>query len=182
MIWFTSDLHLGHKNILKYCQARGNMFKDIYDMDTTFINTINRYVHENDSLWILGDFAREPGPYLKRIKCKSISLMLGNHDKFAVCKQLLYAHNLQGVYSDPRTVSYSNLTFFLSHYAHVVWPGKPQGVIHLYGHSHGKLEERLNEFEPNRQSLGIGIDEALYYFDEFRPISLNDIFGHFTSS
>jgi len=35
--WFTADLHLNHKNIIKYCNRP---FTDIYQMDNVLINNL----------------------------------------------------------------------------------------------------------------------------------------------
>ena len=52
MILFTSDLHLGHKNILKLCNRP---FSSIEEMDATLIENWNKKVHKNDQVYILGD-------------------------------------------------------------------------------------------------------------------------------
>lgn len=54
MIWFTSDLHLFHDNIVKYYNRQ---FRNINQMHNTFIKNFNELISENDYLWILGDVA-----------------------------------------------------------------------------------------------------------------------------
>jgi calcineurin-like phosphoesterase family protein len=61
----------------------------------------------------------------------------------------------------------------LSHYPHASWRGKNHGSIHLYGHSHGSMEEKLNQHWPNRRAMDVGIDIA------WRPFSLDEIIGRF---
>ena len=80
--FFTADTHLGHTNIIKYCNRP---FKSTSEMDATIINNINEVVKSDDILYHLGDFSLgNPGyiiNYLERINCKKIRLILGNHDK-----------------------------------------------------------------------------------------------------
>ena len=53
-IFFTSDTHFGHKNILNFCERP---FKDTDEMDETIITNWNNKVGKNDIVFHLGDFA-----------------------------------------------------------------------------------------------------------------------------
>ena len=44
-IWVTSDLHFGHKNIIKY---ENRPFKDIEEMDKAIIELWNKTVKKDD--------------------------------------------------------------------------------------------------------------------------------------
>ena len=178
MIWFTADLHLGHKNILKHCPKRGD-FVLIHNMNASFISIINFYVDKNDELWILGDFAwGDPSKYLNLIRCRHVNLVLGNHDKISVYKRLISsANNLMGVHQ-VHTLSVNKQKFFLSHYAHFSWPTKSHGTIHLYGHSHGTMEDRLDTFDPSRRSMDVGVDAARDCLGMYRPFSIEEITGY----
>ena len=83
MIYFTSDLHLGHENSIEFSKRP---FGDITEMNKQLIDNINDDVKTNDELWILGDFAykvsREEVRKLRdQIKCRNVHLIRGNHDK-----------------------------------------------------------------------------------------------------
>jgi calcineurin-like phosphoesterase family protein len=52
--FFIADTHLGHKNIIKYCNRP---FRLVAHMDDTIIDNINEVVKSNDILYHLGDFA-----------------------------------------------------------------------------------------------------------------------------
>ena len=41
MLWFTSDLHLGHANIIKYANRP---YKDVPEMNEALINNFNALV------------------------------------------------------------------------------------------------------------------------------------------
>lgn len=83
MDFFTSDLHLGHANIIKYCKRP---FSDVDSMNKTILENINDTVKTNDKLWILGDVAlgdREKSlNLLNNLETRNIVVIAGNHDLF----------------------------------------------------------------------------------------------------
>ena len=79
MVYFTSDQHLGHSNIIRLC---GRPFDSLEEMDETLIKRWNDKVRNDDRVYILGDLffrASDPEGVLKRLKGKK-TLILGNHD------------------------------------------------------------------------------------------------------
>ena len=83
MIYFTSDLHLGHANSIEFTNRP---FNDVDEMNEVLIRNINDVVDVTDELWILGDFAYKVGHEKVRelrnsIRCKRVHLVNGNHDK-----------------------------------------------------------------------------------------------------
>ena len=52
MVFFTSDLHLGHRNIIQLCNRP---FSSIDEMDQRFIEKWNEKVTDADTVYILGD-------------------------------------------------------------------------------------------------------------------------------
>lgn len=81
MNYFTSDLHLGHRNIIRLCNRP---FATIEEMDETLIRNWNAKVTNGDTVYILGDLLfRNEKPaeeYLKQLKGKK-HLIIGNHDR-----------------------------------------------------------------------------------------------------
>ena len=69
--WFTSDFHLGHRNIIRYCNRP---FHSTDEMDAAILDNLNNCVHQNDILYFLGDFCMGgPSPaarYRDRIVCR----------------------------------------------------------------------------------------------------------------
>ena len=81
MIFFTSDLHLGHENCIRLCNRP---FSSIEEMDETLIENWNRKITGKDTVYILGDLIyrsqKPPEEYLRRLRGKK-HLILGNHDR-----------------------------------------------------------------------------------------------------
>ena len=80
--WYTSDLHFGHHNIIRYS---GRPFVDVEEMNESLIARWNAVVGDGDEVWVLGDVAlggwRETLPAtVPRLAGRKI-LVPGNHDR-----------------------------------------------------------------------------------------------------
>ena len=79
-VFFTSDTHFNHTNIIQYCQRP---FKSTDEMNEAMIDNWNSVVGEDDTMFHLGDFclggAEEWNKILNRLNGR-IYLILGNHD------------------------------------------------------------------------------------------------------
>lgn len=87
MNWFTSDLHLGHANVIKYSNRP---YESIELMDHDLIQRWNNRVKEADTVYFLGDFCfkkctqapeGKPFDYYRKQLNGSIVFIQGNHDK-----------------------------------------------------------------------------------------------------
>lgn len=153
MIWFTSDEHFNHANIMKYCNRP---FKDVHEMNETIIANANAVVKDDDWVFHLGDFTfQDPMQFLKLLKGKHY-LIKGNHDR-------KNAHGFQWVADTHMLNVNQEIRIFMSHYAHRIWPNSHHGSIHLYGHSHGQLP-------PYGKSFDCGVDG-----NDYKPYSLYDV-------
>lgn len=54
MIYFTSNLHLGHRGIIS---MQNRPFENIQEMNQILIQNYNAVVHKNDTVYILGDIS-----------------------------------------------------------------------------------------------------------------------------
>jgi metallophosphoesterase len=84
MTYFTSDLHFGHANIMKF-HPNFRKFQNINDMDNTLIRLWNSRVNPCDEVYNLGDVSfhkdfEQTLKILKRLNGKHV-LILGNHDQ-----------------------------------------------------------------------------------------------------
>ena len=181
MKYFIADTHFGHANILDKMLSRcypgtETLFRSIEDHDDCILSAINDVVGERDDLFILGDFARQPGKYRARINCKHIYLIRGNHDP--VQKSL----NVFGQIPYLRIVKVrgehgGSLKVVLCHTPMAYWEGSHRGWGHLYGHCHGQRERTLDQaFGTHRRSADIGVD----CLRNFAPASEYQIYRFFT--
>lgn len=183
MLYFTSDLHLGHENAISFTNRP---FSGVEDMNQSLIRNMNAVVSENDELWILGDFSykirkEEVRELRKQIQCKHVHLVYGNHDK-----DYSQDHIFQSVqyYKELKT-EYGRLVLF--HYPILEWSAAHYGSIHLHGHIHStgeynrenllkKYKDRFPEGHlPKRENMGLRIYDVGVDANDYRPVSLKQL-------
>ena len=183
MLYFTSDLHLGHANAIRHSNRP---FADVEEMNRVLIENINNAVAEpEDELWILGDFSvdlnkEEVRALRKRIACRHVHLIKGNHDK-----DYAGEHIFQSVQPYKRLkTAYGPVILF--HYPILEWEAAQWGTIHLHGHIHSmgdynkdnlnrKLADRvishhIPKGDFNLRLYDVGVDAT-----GFRPVSIDQI-------
>ena len=171
-IWFTSDTHYSHSNIAGKSVSRWQRgyrdFNSVWEMNQTLVDSINKYVKEDDVLYHLGDWSFGGVDNIKIFRdsliCQNIHLIRGNHDDNIEGSQIDLFSSVQ----DVLTLKLGKMTIFLSHYSHRVWQGSHKSTIHLYGHSHGSIPGI-------GKSMDVGVDVAYKMFGEYRPFSIDDI-------
>lgn len=149
-VYFTSDTHYGHRNIIQYSRRP---FSDIKEMEEAMIERWNAVVQKGDTVYHLGDFAF----YQDRQSIESIlsrlhgskHLILGNHDE--KCPQVGNSHWASvGHY---KRIKVGEQRIILLHYAMKVWHGSHKGAWQLHGHSHGSLPR-----DYTIKQLDVGVD------------------------
>lgn len=176
MIWFTSDLHFGHANIIKYCDRP---FSDVGRMDAALISAINARVLYGDTLYVLGDFAKGKSlesvcAYRDRIVCRDVRLVRGNHDKRFADAESPFQEELDYV-----ELTHRAKRICCMHYPMLSWHGMERGSIMLHGHIHaGKaynLGNRSNgvlRFDAGVDANGyapVSADEVVRFFEGVEP-------------
>lgn len=79
MIWFTSDTHFYHFNVIGYCDRP---FRTVEEMNEIMAKKWNEVVAPEDTVYFLGDFSLAIRPvelYTNRLNGRKIMIM-GNHD------------------------------------------------------------------------------------------------------
>jgi calcineurin-like phosphoesterase family protein len=163
-LWFTSDCHFGHFNILKL--GKGRPFADIDEMGEALIERHNALVKPGDLVYNLGDFAlkiaQRDAINIRRRLNGNIYFISGNHDTIAKSMpgSWVWVRPLDRIH--PKIDGIPPIT--LCHYAMRTWHGSHKGTWHLYGHSHGMLPEN------HQLSFDVGVDCW-----DFAPISIEQV-------
>ena len=166
MIYYTSDLHLGHENVIRHCNRP---FADADKMDNVLIDNWNRVVNRNDTVYIVGDFifrARRPAEeYLSVLKGKK-HLIIGNHDKFWMKK--IDLNKWFDTVSPMKYITDRGRPVTLCHYPMLTWPGISRGGYMVYGHIHNNTGADYWPFiVANDHMLNAGVE-----INAFAPVSL----------
>ena len=138
MIYFTSDLHLGHKNIIKLCHRP---FASLEEMDETLVSNWNQVVTNGDTVYIIGDLMfrtqNHPLDVLIRVRGKK-NLILGNHDRG-------WLNKIEAADFFKSVESYSEISdgkrkLALCHYPMMSWGGTGKGSYLIHGHIHNNRD------------------------------------------
>jgi len=169
--WFTADNHLGHRNILDYCDRP---FDNIKEHDQAQLDGINSLVQPHDWLVIGGDFTMVEDPartqrYRDLIRCRNVILVTGDHGTkkgalpegcFQKVEDLL---RLSLRYKG--TMDRGRQLIVVCHYPMLRWPLSHYGSWNLHGHCHGNLPE-----DPEALRCDVGVDCWGY-----KPVSIDTI-------
>jgi calcineurin-like phosphoesterase family protein len=183
-VWFTADLHLGHANIIKYCQRpfltpqelalarqdpRGKWRvsqETVRRHDEGLLEAINSRVGPDDILWILGDFCwgqlHEATAYRNAIRCRNLHFVWGNHDHRSI-------RPLFGEVLEQGMIRVEGQEIWLNHYPMRSWNKSFHGSWHFYGHVHGRLSAE-DEAHPATLTKDVGVDACGY-----RPWSFEEL-------
>ncbi|MCP4648771.1 MAG: hypothetical protein GY853_01645 [PVC group bacterium] len=172
--WFTSDLHLGHENIIEYCKRP---FKDGEHMDKTLIRNWNERVKDDDTVFHLGDFCFKGGwegggnkaRYWENQLNGKVIHVSGNHDKNNSTKSIL----TQAIFE------FGNKKIIARHVPFENTNEIPSEIDYaLVGHVHEKWKQKwlYDEFNYrlNIPMINVGVDVW-----DFRPIKLIEIIKYY---
>lgn len=176
-IWFTSDTHFGHKNILTFCERP---FNSVEEMDNVIIEKWNSKVGKDDIVFHLGDFAFASNKRWQDLIYKlngKIYLILGNHD--ITRWPGTYTMQLFDRVENQMMLKIDNkYKVYLNHFPFLCYDGtyrNPEDcTIQLHGHVHeriggiGKDDQRLQYRFPYQYD--VGVDNNNFY-----PISWEEI-------
>lgn len=167
-IWFTSDTHYGHVNIIKYSNRP---FRDVETMNNMLVANWNSKVAPSDIVYHLGDVAfmheDATSELLNRLN-GNIVLIYGNHDsRIRSNRQLKNRFNACYDYheieiEDPTSkggFKRGNLhrLVVLCHYPMITWKNASHGSLMLHGHCHGNLK-----YPYRARIMDVGVDPQNY--------------------
>lgn len=174
MIYFTSDLHFHHKNVIRYCNRP---FKDVDDMNSQLCTNWNNVVNKADTVYIIGDvFFCDVDKAVNIISNLNgyKKLILGNHDKIIKNQKVLhkYFDILPPLHETKFKISDQLYSITMCHYPMYSWNCSHYGSFMLHGHIHSKTP--IN-FE-GRRIYDVGVDA-----NNYAPVSLDSIISTLSS-
>lgn len=173
-MFFTSDLHIGHKNIIRYCDRP---FDSVEEMNEKIIENWNSVVRKNDMIFVLGDFAitgsQNAQEAFNRLHGRKI-LIRGNHDHKP---SKMWRMGWEQVY-DIHAMTINEELVTMSHYPHFEdneWlrehpsagfqhPHNNGGFL-LNGHIHSSPENKIRG-----KQFDVGVDA-----NNFTPVPIEEI-------
>ena len=162
-VFFTSDTHWGHVNILEFCNRP---YKNVEEMNYRLIDNWNKKVPADGLVFHLGDFAWGGYPFWKNIRDQlngKIILIKGNHDEknlTATGAQELFEHVAYQM-----KIRVEGRAIYLNHNPFLCYGGTyrdPKGLVYqAFGHVHsgpgakGLDVERLGVLFPTQYDVGV---------------------------
>lgn len=186
-IWFISDVHFGHKAILKYQPKRlEKMSINPTDSDSDkhhtkyLIEQWNNTIAKNDVVYICGDLSFYNREATRRILEKlhgKKHLILGNHDSSSKGLENYFesVSQIKSVVFKKHEYEFldEDLYLELCHFPILTWNQRQKGVVMVHGHTHGRIDD-INELSKELR-VDVGYDGSLANM-EF--ISLEDLYIH----
>lgn len=169
-VFFTSDLHLNHKNIIKYCNRP---FSSVEEMNEAIINNWNKVVPEDGITFVLGDCVfggRERWKeFFTRLNGSKV-LIRGNHDGNFSDRSIFineFDQKLIKVSGDPEI---PEQFIFMCHYPMLTWPQRERGAINLFGHTHSINNQFRGSEKLSPGQYDVGVDN-----NNFTPVSFQQL-------
>jgi len=174
-IFFTSDTHFQHENIIKYCKRP---FKDIEENDAELIRRWNEKVPEDGIVFHLGDVGfghpQIINDIFKQLHGK-IYLVIGNHDWRRVTTQ--HAWRFEDM-TQQINMKIGKRHIILNHYPMLAFSGAWRGVdatYQLFGHVHTSpyTDEGLDQARMKMlftSQYDVGVDN-----NDFTPVSWKEV-------
>ena len=154
-VWFTSDLHFGHKNIQKFRLE----VESEEDNRQRIVSDWNRKVTKRDIVYVLGDaaFTSEALECFSNMSGTKI-LIRGNHDNLDTQAYLRYFQHVYGLHKYKE--------FWLSHPP--IHPNELRNKVNLHGHVHYASVEDSRYFNMSVENLWKMNYDSLVSLDEVR--------------
>lgn len=174
-IYFTSDLHLRHKNILNF---ENRPYNTVEEMNEDLINKWNKTVKKNDLVYHLGDFCF--GGYdrwveiIERLNGK-IHMIKGNHDSLDTLKKLKKNGYIEEYYPVGHYMKINKQVMHLTHYPLEL--GNRPRLWSLSGHIHSTPSRMLNQ-------INLGCDSPINLIQDKpfgTPVSLEELTSYLAS-
>lgn len=167
-IWFFSDHHFSHTNILKFKDKEGNLIRPMFDsvdhMDEYMIHEWNSHIKPGDHVWHLGDITFNKEKFTNKILNKlhgKLRIVVGNHDDILFLSKL---GRIQKLVESRRFDEYGFIATHRCVHQENLWNHRKQhGMVNVHGHIHH-----------NPSPVGPYINVSVEATD-YKPIHIDDI-------
>ena len=172
MEFFTSDLHLGHHNVIRLCNRP---FANLEEMDQVLIHNWNQRVKKNDTVYIIGDIVfdqRKVAFYLEQLSGKKV-LIAGNHDTTWTKKAEIQPFFEAVVpYLEVRLNAHP---ITMCHYPMLEWRASREKShrkigYHIHGHIHNRVTDSYLPLYRQFNALNAGVD-----INGFAPVTFEEL-------
>jgi calcineurin-like phosphoesterase family protein len=191
--YFTSDLHINHRSILKYTSRssvlgfpqqgedeeveESVLLHRIAVHNDWVLKTINANVGPSDHLYFLGDlfFGDQwlAAYWIDQLRTKHRIFVSGNHDD-----KLIGFYETSGlfeaVFRHRTEVKINGHLLVLDHHPIAEWNRGHKGSLHLHGHCHGNFDYVSANLQ-DKKILDVGWDNSVKVLGEYRPFSLAEV-------
>ena len=174
-MFFTSDTHFCHENIIKYCRRP---FKDIEENDEELIKRWNDKVPKDGIVFHLGDVAfgntNRVDEILKRLNGK-IYLVIGNHDWRRIVNNHKWRFELM---TQQINMKIGKRHIILNHYPMLCFSGAWRGedaTYQLFGHVHTSLYTDEGLDHQRLKMLFTSQYDVDVYNSNFTPVSWKEV-------
>ena len=173
--WYTSDLHLNHVRLI---ESKFRNFDDEVAMNCKILENINTVVQPDDHLYILGDLSMSnqendiyTEEWLKQIRCKTIIVIQGNHDRAKILDRLKEHKVITNWH--PWLIIKDNAFHFefnvaMFHHPVMDYHSSKEAVMCLHGHSHGTFKY------PPVDLFDVGLDVW-----NFKPVTVEQVLSRY---
>lgn len=174
-IFFVSDTHFNHENIIKYCKRP---FKSVEEHDAELIRRWNEKVPEDGIVFHLGDVAFGNHQTINEILNQlngTIYLVIGNHDWRSIVKNHWWRFREM---TQQINMKISGRHVILNHYPLLCFSGAWRGedaTYQLFGHVHTSPYTNEGLDQPRLKMLftsqyDVGVDN-----NNFTPVSWKEV-------
>lgn len=173
-LFFTSDIHYGHSNMVKGISNWGDTsgcrdFNTREEMNEALLNGILNNTSDDAIICNCGDVAfggiKNIFNLMGKLGSRTMILTPGNHDHNIRNSPL--GSDVRGLFwriNDMNYLEHGGFKFMMSHYPMVVWHQSHKEVPLAFGHVHGS--------NPGLgKSQDVGVDVAYKLFGEYRPFT-----------
>ena len=176
-LYWTSDTHWNHKNIMQYCERP---FSSVEEMNETMVRNWNSVVDSDAIVFHLGDFAFGTIAQWEEVRSRlngTIHLILGNHDFHTYTH---YRERLEKMFESvtmQQVIEVGKHKIWMNHYPFLTFAGiycekNPSyqffGHVHLKSKSRGADTSRLQYALPTQYDVGVDLNN-------FTPVAFDTI-------